>query len=233
MTRLAVMQPYLFPYIGYFHLIHAVDRFVVLDDVSYIKGGWISRNRILVNGQPKSFTIPVRDASQNRPILAHERADDARWRARFLRTLELSYCKAPYFSAVFEIATIVLGHTEQRLSPWITMSLQRVCDYLSLSVEFVPTSSVYGNAQLSRQDRMVDICQREGATELVNAIGGTQLYSVAHFATVPIQLRFIHSRFTPYRHAHGGFVPALSILDVMMHNHPEEIREHLFTYDIK
>ncbi len=232
MTRLAVMQPYLFPYIGYFHLMHAVDRFIVLDDVAYIKRGWINRNRILIDGQPARFTLPVRDASQNRPIRAHERADDERWRARFLRTLESSYHRAPHFVPAFELVTTVLDDPERHLSPWLATSLQRICSYLSLPVKIVPTSSVYGNAGLGKQDRMIDFCRREDATQLVNASGGMPLYAVEDFGAAAIDLRFVRPLFTPYPNARGTFVPALSILDVLMHNHPDEVRERLLTYDL-
>lgn len=232
MTRLAVMQPYLFPYIGYFHLMHAVDRFVVLDDVGYIKGGWINRNVILVDGTPTRFTLPVHNVSQNRLILEHERADDERWCSRWLRTLERSYGKAPCFVPTFDLVISVLADPERRLSPWITMTLQRICTHLSLPVTIIPTSSIYANAEIRGQERMIDICWREHATQYVNAGGGTSLYSPSRFDAASINLRFVRSRFTPYSQAATSFVPGLSILDVLMHNHPEEIRERLFTYDL-
>ena len=64
----AIMQPYLFPYIGYWQLIHAVDTFVIFDDVNYIKKGYINRNNILVNGQKQTFTLELMSASQNKLI---------------------------------------------------------------------------------------------------------------------------------------------------------------------
>ena len=61
--KLAIMQPYLFPYLGYFQLIAAVDKFVFYDDVNFIKNGWINRNRLLISGKVNYITIPLSGAS--------------------------------------------------------------------------------------------------------------------------------------------------------------------------
>ena len=95
--RIAIMQPYFFPYIGYFQLISAVDIFVVYDDVNYINKGWINRNHILVNGQAKLITIPLIQASQNKHISEIELFGDLKWKDKLLKTIEFNYKKASYF----------------------------------------------------------------------------------------------------------------------------------------
>ena len=95
--KAAVMQPYLFPYIGYFQLINAVDTFVVYDDVNYIKKGWINRNSILVNEKPFLFTVDLKEVSQNKLINEITIDENSNWKKNILRTIELSYKKAPFF----------------------------------------------------------------------------------------------------------------------------------------
>src|ERR1051325_10810193 len=114
--RIAIMQPYLFPYIGYFQLINAADKFVILDDVNYINCGWINRNRILINGIDKLFTLPLKDASQNKSINAIEILADNPLKDKLLKTLELSYKKAPYFQVVFPLIQKIILNEERNLS---------------------------------------------------------------------------------------------------------------------
>ncbi|RPD46906.1 hypothetical protein DNI29_12145 [Hymenobacter sediminis] len=232
---LAIMQPYLFPYIGYYQLLGAVDRFVVYDDVTYIKQGWINRNNTLSNGQALLFTLPLIDASSNRlirDIRVHDRLFEP-WKGKFLRTLAQSYSKAPHVGQVVGLAEHVLekaaGHS---ISEVALDSLTVVQQYLGLTTEVVPTSSHYNNAELSGQQRVLDICRREGATAYINPIGGQQLYDKDVFRTQGLELSFIQARKVPYRQFKNEFVPWLSILDVLMFNSVAETRDLLREYDL-
>ena len=99
--KLAIMQPYLFPYLGYFQLLNLVDKFVILDDVNFIKGGWINRNRIIVNGEEFMFTVPIRDVSQNKLINDCEISYDEDWSSKLVKTFEQSYKNSEYFFFFF------------------------------------------------------------------------------------------------------------------------------------
>ena len=66
--KLAIMQPYIFPYLGYFQLLNSVDHFVFYDDVNFIKGGWVNRNQLLINNQNKFFTVPLKKIISFTPI---------------------------------------------------------------------------------------------------------------------------------------------------------------------
>ena len=99
--KLAIMQPYFFPYVGYWQLLNAVDRFVVYDDVNYIKGGWINRNRILINGKPSYITIPLNRASPNNLICDLTLQTSPVWRRKMIKSIENTYRKAPYFDEIF------------------------------------------------------------------------------------------------------------------------------------
>ncbi|MEN8183832.1 MAG: WbqC family protein [Myxococcota bacterium] len=179
--KLAIMQPYLFPWIGYFQLIHSADRFVVYDDVSYRKGSWINRNRVLVGGRESLFTLPMQGASPNKPIYEVGVGDMERWGKRFLKTLSQEYRKAPHFAEVHALVSGVLGFEGDNLSDLLRHGIEVVCDHLGVATEIVPTSRSYGNEQLSGQDRVLDICEREGADVYINAIGGRSLYEPEDF----------------------------------------------------
>jgi hypothetical protein len=229
---LAVMQPYLFPYLGYFQLIGAVDRFVIYDDVSYIKGGWINRNRWLVGGTPAYFTFPVRDVSSFRRIGDMPLAEGGRWASKLLKTFRQEYGRAPYFAAAFALLEQIVTLDEQGVSHRAVASLRAVMGYLGITTPLVETSARYGNADLRGVGRVIDICRQEGAPQYVNSIGGQKLYDVATFAAAGIELRFLRSRPVEYRQFRKPFVPRLSVLDVIAFNPPESVRTYLQEYDL-
>lgn len=230
--KLAIMQPYLFPYIGYFQLMNAVDKFVILDDVNYINKGWINRNRILVNGKAHLFTVPLKEASQNRQIRNIEVADDGKWRDKYLKTVELSYKKAPYYSSVFPILMNIILSATQSISELTRQSIIEINQYLNIGTIIQETSAVYDNRQLKAEDRIIDICKREGADQYINPTGGTELYSKEMFKRDGIDLLFLKSKPQRYGQFDNEFVPWLSIIDVLMFNSKEEIMDYLSSFDL-
>ncbi|SDY70347.1 WbqC-like protein family protein [Hymenobacter psychrophilus] len=228
------MQPYLFPYLGYFQLMVAADRFVIYDDVQYIKGGWINRNRLLVNGQPLLFTIPLDAPSPNRNICAIELSDKGPWRAKLLQTIAQSYRRAPQFEPVYALIERVFTAQEARtITDLVRVSFTELIAYLCLSVELVPTSTHYGNQHLRAQERVLDICRMEGATEYVNAQGGRELYDHDTFAAHELGLNFLQPELRPYKQlGKGAFVPGLSMIDVLMNNSVAQTNELLHSYQL-
>jgi hypothetical protein len=216
--RLAVMQPYFLPYIGYFQLMAAVDKFVVFDDVNFINRGWINRNRILVGGEEAFATVPLSGASQNHKINEIAIAHDKPWQAKLLRTIEQSYKRAPYFEEVFPLMRTTVEAPATNLAAFVTQSLVSVKDWLGIACELVPSSAIYANTQLKGEARIVDICRQERATHYVNLPGGKDLYDKATFAAKGIALQFIQPQPVAYVQKAPAFVPWLSILDVMMCN---------------
>jgi hypothetical protein len=233
--KLAIMQPYFFPYIGYFQLLKVIDKFVVYDDVAFIKQGWINRNRILVNGQATYLTVPVKHASSFRPIREIEVDDGPQnrlWPARLLNSIDNAYRRAPEFAHVFPLVEAVLLSGAVGVADLAVRSLLAVARHLDLHPEWVETSSVYANAELTAQDRVLDICRAEGAAEYVNAQGGAALYSTDDFARAGIRLRFIQADPLEYTQFGAPFVPWLSIIDVLMFNSPTAVRELLNRYHL-
>ncbi|MFC0183594.1 WbqC-like protein family protein [Pseudarcicella hirudinis] len=230
--RLAIMQPYIFPYIGYIQLIKAVDKFVMYDDVNFINRGWINRNRILVSGKENMFTVPLKDASQNKLINEVDVINDGKWHVKMLKTIEQAYKKAPYYQEVFPLISETLHAGEQNIAGLALVSLQKICQYLEIKTEIVPSSARYSNAHLKAQERIMDICLQEKASQYINPIGGTELYDKKYFEERSIQLNFIKSRPVVYQQFNNEFVAWLSIIDVLMFNSKEKVHQLLDEYEL-
>jgi len=233
MKTIAIMQPYFFPYIGYWQLIHASDRFVILDDVSYIKGGWVNRNRLLINGQPRYVTVPLQHASQHKKICDIMLLSSNYWRDKLVKTVENTYHRAPHFDEVFPVIEQLIRHPLENLADYLAYQLQTMSRFLGITAEFVVTSRIYGNDKMAAQERVLDICKREGATTYINPQGGQKLYHADAFNSAGIDLRFIFMRPLNYRQFSHEFTPNLSIIDVMMFNSREKIlSDFLGSYDL-
>lgn len=233
-VTLGIMQPYCFPYIGYLQLVNRVDTFVFLDDVNFIKKGWIHRNQIAQNGQAVLFSIPLKEASQNR--LIHEIEVDSSfptWREKFFKTLDQSYKKAPHYGAVLPWVKDVLYRSDlPKIGELAFGSIEATCRYLDIQTKLVPSSQVYGQHEAKGQERILAICQAEYATHYINPIGGQELYDAQAFLQHGIELSFLKSRLTPYPQGKEPFIPWLSILDVLFWNDPFQVRTLLDSYDL-
>ena len=231
--KLAIMQPYFMPYIGYFQLIASVDKFVVYDDVSFIKGGWINRNNIKLQGQPKLITIPLQNGNSGVPIREVLIAKKKEyWAKKFLRTVAESYSKAPYFEQVYPIFEEWISSKCESISQLNVRIIEDICSYLSLGIEIEKTSSIYGNADLSSVARVLDICKKEGATHYINAIGGRELYSHEIFKREQIKLSFLQPELNSYTQGKGAFLKGLSVLDVLMFNDADKLRSMVKEYQL-
>lgn len=230
--RLAIMQPYFLPYIGYLQLMYAVDKFVLYDDVNYINKGWVNRNRLLVNGTEYLFTIPLKEASQNKLINEIYLSNDPKWRGKLLKTIEQAYKKAPFYSTVCSVVEKIINFEDDKLSNWIAASFGELAAYLDIQTKIVPSSSIYQNTHLKAQERILAICQQEGADHYINPIGGTELYDKTVFEKSDIQLNFIKSKAIVYPQFKNEFVPWLSIVDLMMFNDKATIQGFLGDYEL-
>jgi len=226
------MQPYIFPYIGYFQLIDSVDTFVVYDDVNYIKKGWINRNNILINGKSHLFSISLKEVSQNKLINEINIDGDLKWKNDLLKTMALSYKKAPFFSEVFPVIEAIILYEEVNLAKFLTHSLRKICHYLAIDTNIVVSSEIEKDNNLKAQDKIIEICQKLGTTQYINAIGGMELYEEQTFTNHNIALQFIKSNPIKYTQFKNEFIPWLSIVDVMMFNSAAEIKTMLANYEL-
>lgn len=226
------MQPYFFPYIGYFQLINAADKFVIYDDVTFIKQGWINRNNILLNGKAFLFTVPLKDASSYKAIRETETSDNGKWKSKLLKTFEQAYRKAPRYDKVVSLIEDILSGEEKTIAAIALESIKAVCAYVGMDTPIVETSSRYSNNHLQAQARVIDICKRENATEYLNPIGGVELYSKEEFERENLKLGFVKSKPLSYKQFNNEFVPWLSTIDVLMFNSPDEVKDLLNQYEI-
>jgi hypothetical protein len=231
--KLAIMQPYFFPYIGYFQLLNAVDKFVAFDDVNYIKKGWINRNRILLNGAAHPFTIPVLKASQNISIANTMMDPSLKWREKLIVTMEHAYKQAPYFSEVFPIIEGAILKECPSIASYALNSIEVVKNYLGMDTEIQSTSSIYGNENLKGPNRILDICLKEAATTYINPNGGIGLYDAQQFKNAGVDLQFIFPSEIIYSQQQVSFIENLSIIDVLMFNSKAECNQILNQYKLQ
>lgn len=231
--KLSIMQPYFFPYIGYWQLIHAVDRFIIYDDVHYIKGGWINRNRILINGKPTFITAPLYQSSSYKRMCDISLQPSPVWRDKLVRMIEITYRRAPRFAEVFPVIESVIRHGTNNLSDYLAYQLQALAAFIGINTEFIVTSRCYENNGLSGQARILDICAQEGATTYINPQGGQALYDRATFAQSGLDLKFLTPSAIEYKQFGPIHVPWLSIIDVMMFNGIDGTKRLLENYSVE
>ena len=226
------MQPYFFPYIGYWQLASAVDTFVVFDDVNYKVRGWIHRNRILVNGEVQYFGLRIRHASQNRLINQTQLAMANGDFEHLLHTLERAYSSARHFRQVQPELKDVLRSTTPDLTQFLVCHLRHFFGLLGIRARIVRASEMPNPSGHRAQQRILDICELLGATTYINAPGGVGLYEPGAFAARNVDLRFVSSRVGRYEQFVPEFVPNLSIIDVLMHNGFRRTREMIMDYEL-
>ncbi len=231
-TSIAVMQPYFFPYIGYWQLINSVDKFVIYDDVNFIKGGYINRNKILSNHNTQHINLIAKGASPNRLIKDIELNKQLPWKKKLLKSLQQNYQKAPFFLKVYPILEETINQEEISLSKYLAFSIEKVVNYLNINTQIIPSSTIYNNNHLNRQDRLLEICKKENAAQYINSIGGQTLYSKDDFVKNGINLNFLKTHPIRYKQYKDDFEPNLSIIDVMMFNDIEVIHKLLNEYTL-
>lgn len=226
--KLGIMQPYFFPYIGYFQLMSAVDEFVVYDNIQYSKKGWINRNRILVGGKDVMIILPLKKGSDYADVKDRTLADSwPRERTKLLNRIRESYRKAPHFGSAFPVVEQAVQHKEENLFAFIVHSLNLVRAYLDIQTPLIVSSTIPIDHALKAEKKVMAICKTRHTDTYINPIGGLELYDRASFKQQGIELRFIKTSDFQYPQFGNDFIPFLSIIDVMMFNSRENIQTML------
>lgn len=227
--KVAIMQPYVFPYLGYFQLVNAVDKFIFFNDVNYIKKGWINKNTILVNNAPHKFSIPVKDSSQNKLISEVELSDYDKWSEKFMKTFFSSYKQAPHFKMVSTLISAVIQQPHKTIEELAISSVKSIATYLELATQFERSSEIdYDRTVESGEKKIIDICRIQHAETYINPYNGRDLYDASVFRQHNLQLNFIRMDELSYmQFQKEKFVPSLSIIDVLMFNDKDEIKNLL------
>lgn len=223
----SIMQPYLFPWIGYFQLIAQADVFVLYDDASYIKQGYINRNALLSAGQVQRFTLPVPGASSNKRIgdLAFDTQVE-----KLLKTLRQNYLHAPAFQNVMPLIEDVLLHSDRDITASCQRAIENILGYLGLTRRLIRSSALDYDRTENAENKVIGMCKALGGDIYVNSTGGRHLYSAPAFAAQGITLRFLQANNVAYDQGTPEFVPNLSIIDVLMHCTPAAVRQALDHY---
>lgn len=224
--KIAIMQPYFLPYIGYFQLIAAVDTFVVYDNIKYTKKGWVNRNRMLRNGSDVTFSLPLAKDSDSLGIVERELAADFD-RQKLLSQFKGAYSKAPYFDATFPVLTRVVLHEERNLFHYIHQSIVQLCNYLDIKTEIRVSSEIPVDHNLKSQAKVLALCEALGTDIYVNAIGGLELYRHEDFGLRGFKLQFLKSEPFDYPQFTVPTVPWLSIIDALMFNPLDLVKDRI------
>ena len=247
--RFAAMQPYFFPYLGYFQLIAAADRFLLYDNLNYMRQGWVHRNRIRLKGGGEFYcAAPLLGASSN-VMIRDVRVDPAgRWPGRFLDLLEHNYKKAPFYDEVFPAIEQAVRRPATHLTEVNRNGIRAVAEFLGIATpifhDTAPFQDFEDAARAERSPwldelardmgtadvktlRVLYLCRQTGADAYLNPPGGRELYARDVFAQNGVALQFLQPTLAPYPQQGDGFLPGLSILDVLMNCGREGTRRQL------
>lgn len=227
--KLGIMQPYFFPYLGYWQLINAVDTYVVYDDVAYIKGGWINRNNILVNEKANLITLSLENSSSFKNINEINIIKNGKNAEKIVKTIQMAYKKAPFFNQVMPILENLLLKND-KIANLNYNSILEINKYLKINTNIILSSSLSKDNSLKAQDKVIHINKLLGSDTYINAIGGQELYDREEFKREGIELKFLKMNDIKYTQFKNEFVPNLSIIDALMFNSPEQIRVMLTEY---
>jgi hypothetical protein len=227
--KLAIMQPYFLPYLGYWQLLASVDTFILYDNIKYTKKGWINRNRMLLNGKDEMFSLPLKKDSDYLDVRDRELAGDFN-PDKLLNQFRGAYLRAPHFQETYPLLEQILRYEDRNLFRFIHHSIVRICERLDIATRIVISSEIRIDPDLKGQDKVLALCEAVGAKVYINAIGGQELYSREVFGSRGIELKFIHSKPIEYVQFGNEFIPWLSILDVMMFNANDVLQKYIATY---
>jgi hypothetical protein len=220
--RIAVMQPYLFPYIGYWQLLNAVDLFVIFDDVHYIRKGFIDRNSILLNGHPHKIKLELLGASQHKKI---NEIDVGENRLKLLKTIDLAYRRSIQHPIFYPIVEKILLNPEKNLARYLEFSIMELSTYMKIRTKILRSSSFTYLGQ--GKSKIIPLVRELGGTTYVNSEGGRALYRAEDFCEAQIGLTFLGNEQRPYAQSSKNFTPNLSVLDLLFNVSASEVSDRL------
>jgi len=230
--KVGVMQPYFLPYIGYWQLLKFVDRFVIYDNIQYVKRGWINRNRYLKDGSDTLFSIPLKKDSDYLDINKRVISDSFSSK-KLINKFDIAYKSAPYYLDVLPLLIDIINISHKNLFRYIYESVILMCSFLDIdSSKIIISSDIEIDHSLRSEEKVLAICKAQNASTYINPIGGVEMYHENNFNNVGMQLQFLRAKDLVYNQYIDKFVPSLSIIDVMMFNSVEETKLLLKKYEL-
>jgi len=230
--KIGVMQPYLFPYIGYFQLMNTVDRWILFDEIQFIDKGWINRNRILHPDEGKEWqyiTVPLANRGQFDKICDISIKTDIDWRSQILGKLTHYKKKAPFYKETVTFVRDCFDTDEINISRLVTEVLKKTAAYMCIDTQIEVQSDLKLSIEGIEHSGQwaLKISEALSASKYINPFGGFEIFRPDEFTASGIELSFLKTDFKPYPQKRNGFVPGLSIIDVMMFNEPLECKKML------
>lgn len=230
--KVGIMQPYFWPYLGYFQLLNMTDKFILYDNIEYTKKGWINRNRYLCQGKDKYFTIPVEKNSDFLDVRERKVAEGFNL-DKLINQIKMAYIKAPFFEDIYPLFCKTVEYSAPNLFEFIFHSIRCIAEYLGIETEIIVSSDLGVGHEKKGKDKVIALCKRVQATEYINPIGGVELYNKTEFLNNGIKLQFIQMEDTiKYKQFRYNFIPSLSILDVLMFNSLLEVKKMLMQFQL-
>ena len=228
------MQPYFFPYIGYYQLMNYVDIFILYDKIQYTKRGWVNRNRIALNDKIISITLPINKDSSKLNIDQRYLADIwPDYKNKLLNKLTTSYSKAKHFKDVIHLIEYIFSYKDLRLDKFLFNSIIQIKKYLDIETKIVISSEIENNDfHLRGEKRVINLVEACNGTVYINLSGGKNLYSKDNFKSQGINLKFLTSELLSGGRLFDKYIPNLSIIDLLMHYSKEEVRILLSKYKL-
>lgn len=199
--RIAIQQPYFFPYPGYFKLIAQVDVVVLLTDVQYIRRGWVNRNRIPMRGKPREWNyirIPVSHAPISEKINAIKVAKEQDWKTSLFNKLRSRYGEKGLEIAKDWGLDDLQSCEAELLLPYLKCTLKATMNKLDLSAKVLDSASLEltsgigsGNIENTATSKIIRICKSLDCSEYWNLSGGSKLYNENDFEEHNISLNFV------------------------------------------
>ena len=220
MRKISIAQPYFIPYLAYFQLIFASDIFISYDSVNYIKNGWINRNLIQVQGDLKYLTIPLSRQSSN-CLIKNTRVDWSKnIHDKIIKTLRMSYAKAPYKNDMLEIMSLILADPLDSIGDLALKSITIFCEYLSIKTSIKTSSSLNLPNKEDRTKNLLQIIHSQNAGIYINPIGGIKLYQKSDFYDSGVALLLLKGSITN------------SKIDGCMNSSREDVKTSLVNYSL-
>ena len=224
--KLGIMQPYFFPYLGYYSLIKKTDEFILFDTVQFIRHGWIERNRILKPVEDWQYVaVPLEKRKLSTPICDVKIRNDEDWKGKLIRQLDHYKKRAPFFRETLRVIEDSLSIDTNSIVKLNENILKKTCAYLDIS----PKISIFSEMNLTIDDVTdpggwaLQISKALKAKEYFNPTGGVDIFDAEQFSNAGISLRFLGNNLKPYSQRRQTFEAGLSIIDVMMFNDVESI----------
>lgn len=234
--KVAIMQPYFFPYLGYFSLIHSSDLWVFFDDIQFIRHGWIDRNRILDSNNNPIYFRPNIIKHSRETFIRHVLIDNSKnWKDKIFAQLTSYKKKAPNYFQTIELLKYILSKDFDNISELNIHIINQICSYLGISIN----SKIYSELDVKVNERInhsgqwaLEITKSLGGTKYINPIGGRELFVKSEFEKASIELLFCQNNLSKYIQKNDDFVSGLSIIDVLMFNSNDETNELIKDYKL-